>query len=101
MDAPKTASAPTMKSPNDLPRVEAMILQRHTMDQETHGHSMGQIVQGCDQLKAAIDEALSHPGRLAPQRRRTAEHIFHNPGGATRRVANRLRELAGTDLRGN
>lgn len=69
-------------------------MEGSNIDQETHGRKMGRIVRGAEEMKQAVIEELGEPGRLSAARRAAAAHIFHEPGGATQRMAARLKALA-------
>ena len=65
------------------------------MDVNSHGRNMGRIIGNSEQLREAIGDALDDPMQFSAERRGVAEHIFHQPGSAGRRMADRLCELAG------
>lgn len=69
-------------------------LENNAMDLDTHGRNVGRIVKTPEELASVIQEELKNPAALSGQRRRTASHIFHQPGTAAARMAARLRELA-------
>jgi CDP-glycerol:poly(glycerophosphate) glycerophosphotransferase len=80
----------------DVPRMLEKVQKRApSLDLETYGRKIGVVIDGPDQLVAAIDDSLAHPDREGPIRRAAAEHIFYHPGGATRRVAGIVRWAAG------
>lgn len=81
----------------DVPQLlgERASMQGSSMDMNTHGRGMGRIVNGAEELAVAVKEEMAEPGRLSAKRRAAAQHIFHEPGGATERVASRLMQLAG------
>lgn len=64
------------------------------MDTETHGRNVGLIVEGAPALTEGVRAELGQPGRLSPRRRAAADHIFHKPGTASPRMADRLVQLA-------
>ncbi len=80
----------------DVPRMLEKVQKRApSLDLETYGRKIGVVVPGAAELVDAIDDSLAHPDREGPVRRAAAEHIFHRPGGATRRVAGIVRWAAG------
>lgn len=80
----------------DVPKLLAARagMEGSAMDTASHGRRVGRIVDGAEELGRSIGEELASPGRLAAERKAAAEHIFHEPGTATRRMAERLVELA-------
>ncbi len=70
-------------------------MEGSNMDQDTHGRNMGRIVKTAEELGRAVKEELETPSTFSAQRKAAAQHIFHEPGTAARRMANRLMELAG------
>lgn len=81
----------------DVPELinERAAMEGANIDEDSHGRSMGRIVKTSEELKEAIEHALKHPEEFETQRKATAEHIFYKPGTATKRMADRLLELAG------
>jgi hypothetical protein len=64
------------------------------MDLDTHGRKIGRIVTRPEELTETIRAELAAPAALSRQRRAAAEHLFHEPGSAGRRAADRLLMLA-------
>ncbi|MBN1868466.1 CDP-glycerol glycerophosphotransferase family protein [Candidatus Sumerlaeota bacterium] len=69
-------------------------MEGSAMDLETHGRRIGRVVSRTEELTETIRAELAAPGALSPQRRAAAQHLFHDPGGAARRAADRLLALA-------
>ncbi len=69
-------------------------MENSTMDLETHGRNIGQLVNSPEELAEAVTRELADPARLSSRRRAAAAHIFHEPGTATARATERLLELA-------
>ncbi|HSN93103.1 MAG TPA: CDP-glycerol glycerophosphotransferase family protein [Anaeromyxobacteraceae bacterium] len=82
----------------DVPTLFARVEERsEAMDLATYGRKIGTIVQRPEDAAAAIADALAHPAREAPLRRKMAEHVFHRPGTVAGRVANVVRHAAGIE----
>lgn len=82
----------------DVPTLFARVDERsEAMDLNTYGRKIGVVVEKPTGLVQAIADALAHPGRESPLRRRMAAHVFHAPGGAAERVAGVVRHAAGLD----
>ncbi len=64
-----------------------------TIDLETWGFAAGPLADGEDQLKRALLEALDQPGAYSEVRRKMASHLFYNPGQATQKAVDVIREL--------
>jgi hypothetical protein len=77
----------------DLLRKRAR-LPENAMDLESHGRKVGRVVDSAEDLARAIGEELAEPSKRSAERRAAAEHIFHLPGGASRRAADRIAQLA-------
>lgn len=69
-------------------------MEHSAMDLDTHGRKIGRIVSEPAELTTAVEEELAAPERRSPARRAAADHIFHQPGTASTRMAERLVELA-------
>ncbi|MBI1784871.1 CDP-glycerol glycerophosphotransferase family protein, partial [Candidatus Sumerlaeota bacterium] len=81
----------------DVPELlaERAAMDGSNIDPDTHGRKVGKIVGGANELKEAIVDSLAHPETHSAERRATRDHIFHQPGNAAKRMAARLKELAG------
>lgn len=64
------------------------------MDLETHGRKIGRVVTRPEALTETIRTELAAPAELSECRRAAAAHLFYQPGGASRRAADRLLALA-------
>jgi len=64
-----------------------------TVDLETWGFAAGPLVEEKDQMKGALLDALDHPQAYSEVRRKMAAHLFYNPGQATQRAVDVIREL--------
>jgi hypothetical protein len=69
------------------------------MDLETHGRKVGRIVTSPEELTETIRAELADSAAHGPARRAAAAHLFHDPGHAARRSADRLLALAGEHAR--
>lgn len=82
----------------DTPKLFKQVAKRApAVDLQTYGRKIGTIVTRPEELVGTIDDLLAHPDRHGELRRAAAAHIFHEPGGATARVANVVRHAAGLD----
>ncbi len=71
-----------------VPKLLRKLARKHTaLDLETYGQKIGFLVGKNDNVVDAISKALSTPDRHSEIRRRMANHIFHDPGSASSRVA--------------
>ena len=57
--------------------------------------SASSVVRSATRIAPAVQEALGHPDRLGPQRRRIASSLFHRPGTATDRAVALVYRLLG------
>jgi hypothetical protein len=64
-----------------------------TIDLKTWGFAAGPLVRDKEGLKMALQEALDHPRAYSDVRREMAAHLFYNPGHATRKAVDVIREL--------
>lgn len=64
------------------------------MDLETHGRKIGRVISHPEELTETIRAELAAPAELSARRRAAADHLFYQPGGASRRAADRLLALA-------
>ncbi|MFH0945453.1 MAG: CDP-glycerol glycerophosphotransferase family protein [Planctomycetota bacterium] len=62
-------------------------------DLDTWGRKAGEVVPSPSKLNAAIDAALSDPGRQSEIRQALARDLFHDPGGATGRALSAILDL--------
>ncbi|MHC4605491.1 MAG: CDP-glycerol glycerophosphotransferase family protein [Planctomycetota bacterium] len=60
----------------------------------TYGRKIGRIVEEPGRVVSAIADSLAHPDREGRMRRAMARHVFHDPGGASERVAGVVRHAA-------
>ena len=65
------------------------------LDLDTYGRKLGKLVAGPEVIVDAVSESLADPTRERALRRQAAEHLFHQPGTASRRVADVVRHAAG------
>jgi CDP-glycerol glycerophosphotransferase (TagB/SpsB family) len=64
-----------------------------TIDLRTWGFSAGPLVQDGGMLNVALTEALDRPQDYSEIRQRMASHLFYNPGQATQKAVNVIKEL--------
>ncbi len=64
-----------------------------TIDLETWGFAAGPLVDEKDQLRGALLDALDHPQAYSEVRRKMAAHLFYNPGQATQKAVDVIKEL--------
>jgi len=64
-----------------------------TIDLKTWGLAAGPLVKEEDQLSKAILEALDQPLAYSEVRRKMANNLFYNPGQATQKAVDVIREL--------
>ncbi len=84
----------------DVPTLFARVDERsEAMDLTTYGRKIGVIVQDPAALPAAVADALAHPSRESPLRRKMADHVFHAPGTVAARVAGVVLHEAGVERR--
>jgi hypothetical protein len=82
----------------DTPRLFQQVEKRApALDLQTYGRTIGVVVQGADDVVAQLDQSLAHPDEQRALRRAAAEHIFHRPGQAARRVAGVVAHAAGLE----
>lgn len=82
----------------DTPKLFKQVEKRApALDLQTYGRNIGVIVHRPDQIVAQLDESLAQPDGQRVLRRAAAEHIFHRPGRAARRVAGVITHAAGLD----
>jgi CDP-glycerol glycerophosphotransferase (TagB/SpsB family) len=67
------------------------------LDLDTYGRKLGRIVAGPEDVVNQISDCLASPGRESALRRQAAEHLFHLPGEAAKRVAGVIRHAAGLE----
>ncbi len=80
----------------NVPKLFRRVIKRGgALDLETYGHNLGPVVDDATDLPDVVRAQLEDASRFAPVRRRMAEHVFHAPGSATRRVADVVRFAAG------
>jgi hypothetical protein len=82
----------------DIPTLFARVDERsEAMDLTTYGRKIGVVVEKPAGIVEAVADALAHPGRESPLRRRMAEHVFHRPGTVAERVAGVVLHAAGVE----
>ncbi len=64
-----------------------------TVDLETWGFAAGPLVKDRESFKKALIEAQDHPQVYSEVRRSMASHLFYNPGRATQKAVDVIREL--------
>ena len=64
-----------------------------TVDLETWGFAAGPLVKDGKDLKRALIEALDYPRAYSDVRREMATHLFYNPGQATQKAVDVIREI--------
>jgi hypothetical protein len=80
----------------DTPKLFKQVQKRApALDLQTYGRDVGVVVPGPEQIVAQLQHSLAHPAEQRALRRAAAEHIFHRPGGAARRVAGVITFAAG------
>jgi CDP-glycerol glycerophosphotransferase (TagB/SpsB family) len=67
------------------------------LDLDTYGRKLGRVVAGPEYVVSAIADSLARPGSEAALRRQAADHLFHLPGEAAKRVAGVIRYAAGLE----
>jgi len=65
------------------------------LDIETYGQKIGVCVGKRDDVVQAVAESLAAPAQYHEIRQRMANHVFHEPGSASARVAAVIRHAAG------
>lgn len=63
------------------------------MDLDTWGRKAGIVVKNADELKEAVAVSFKNPNEKSEIRRRMAEDIFYDPGGATQRAIEMIYQL--------
>ena len=82
----------------DTPRLFQQVEKRApALDLQTYGRNIGVVVQSPDDVVAQLEQSLAQPDGQRALRRAAAEHIFHRPGQAARRVAGVVTHAAGLD----
>ena len=82
----------------DTPKLFTQVEKRApALDLQTYGRNIGVVVHRPDQIVAQLERSLAQPDEQRVLRRAAAEHIFHRPGGAARRVAGVVTHAAGLD----
>jgi hypothetical protein len=82
----------------DTPKLFTQVEKRApALDLQTYGRSIGVVVQKPEDVVAQLEQSLGHPEGQRALRRAAAEHIFHRPGQAARRVAGVVTHAAGLD----
>ncbi|MFQ5328831.1 MAG: CDP-glycerol glycerophosphotransferase family protein [Thermodesulfobacteriota bacterium] len=82
----------------DIPKLFKRLKKRApALDLDTYGRKTGAIAKGPDDVVTVIADSLAHPDREGEIRRRMADHLFHGPGNATRRVAEVVLYAAGVE----
>lgn len=80
----------------DVPKLLKNVLERGApLDLSTYGRKIGRIARTPQEVVAAIGAGLREPSRESELRRAMAREVFHDPGGATGRVAEVIRWAAG------
>jgi CDP-glycerol glycerophosphotransferase (TagB/SpsB family) len=80
----------------DIPKLFKRLKKRApSLDLETYGRKIGDVVANPDELQDVITKSLAEPGRASEIRRKMAEHLFYAPGRASENVAAVVRYAAG------
>jgi hypothetical protein len=80
----------------DIPKLFKRLKKRApSLDLDTYGRKIGDIVASPSELAGAIKMSLAEPARASVIRKKMAEHIFHAPGKASKNVAGVVRYAAG------
>ncbi len=80
----------------DVPKMFKNILKRGApLDLETHGRKMGDVAGTTSDVVEAVHKALANPEEKRAERVATAQHVFYEPGNASRRVADVVLYAAG------
>jgi len=83
----------------DTPRLFQQVEKRApALDLQTYGRNIGVVVESPDAVVAQLERSLANPNEQRALRRAAAEHIFHGPGQAARRVAGVVTHAAGLDV---
>ncbi len=65
----------------------------HSIDLKTWGFAAGPLVKDKESFRGTLIEALDHPETYSDVRRKMAAHLFYNPGHATQKAVDVIREL--------
>ena len=80
----------------DVPKLLKNVVARGApLDLSTHGRRIGALARTADEVVAEIESGLARPEVRGDLRRATAAEVFHDPGGASERVAEVVRWAAG------